>query len=110
MVHVSRRKLLQLAAVAPSALPLTWTSVVSAATGKKTLNAVMQSDLRVTDPGFTTAIITRDHGYMVYDTLLGIDGWSICAIKGMPTSLATSSAMSSGTIPDVPEECSPRVP
>ncbi|MEY9391176.1 ABC-type transport system substrate-binding protein [Bradyrhizobium japonicum] len=73
MVHVSRRKLLQLAAVAPSALPLTWTSVVSAATGKKTLNAVMQSDLRVTDPGFTTAIITRDHGYMVYDTLLGID-------------------------------------
>ena len=73
MVHVSRRKLLQLAAVAPSALPLAWTSVVSAATGKKTLSAVMQSDLRVTDPGFTTAIITRDHGYMVYDTLLGID-------------------------------------
>ena len=73
MVHVSRRKLLQLAAVAPSALPLAWTSAVSAATGKKTLTAVMQSDLRVTDPGFTTAIITRDHGYMVYDTLLGID-------------------------------------
>ena len=70
MVHVSRRKLLQLAAVAPSALPLAWTSVVSAATGKKTLSAVMQSDLRVTDPGFTTAIITRDHGYMVYDLSL----------------------------------------
>ena len=73
MVHVSRRKLLQLAAVAPSALPLAWTSAGSAATGQKTLTAVMQSDLRVTDPGFTTAIITRDHGYMVYDTLVGID-------------------------------------
>ena len=73
MVHVSRRKLLQLAAVAPSALPAAWTSVASAAGGKKILIAVMQSDLRVTDPGFTTAIITRDHGYMVYDTLVGID-------------------------------------
>ena len=73
MVHVSRRKLLQLAAVTPSALPVAWTSLASAASGKKILTAVMQSDLRITDPGFTTAIITRDHGYMVYDTLLGID-------------------------------------
>ena len=36
-----------------------------------TIRAVMHSDLRVIDPGFTTAYITRDHGYMVYDTLLG---------------------------------------
>ncbi|MGY4341384.1 hypothetical protein ACVWW3_006290 [Bradyrhizobium sp. LM2.9] len=73
MVHLSRRKLLQLAAVSPSALSAAWTAPASAAAGPKTLIAVMQSDLRVTDPGFTTAIITRDHGYMVYDTLLGID-------------------------------------
>ncbi|UPK35424.1 ABC transporter substrate-binding protein [Bradyrhizobium sp. 186] len=73
MVHLSRRKLLQLAALAPSALPATWTSLASAAAGTKTLTAVMHSDLRITDPGFTPAIITRDHGYMVYDTLLGID-------------------------------------
>ncbi|WP_249159553.1 ABC transporter substrate-binding protein [Bradyrhizobium tropiciagri] len=33
----------------------------------------MHSDLRIIDPGFTTAYITRDHGYMVYDTLLGVD-------------------------------------
>jgi peptide/nickel transport system substrate-binding protein len=39
----------------------------------KTLTAVMHSDLRVTDPGITTAYITRDHGYMVYDTLLAMD-------------------------------------
>src|SRR6476619_5611937 len=38
-----------------------------------TITAVMHSDLRIIDPGFTTAYITRDHGYMVYDTLLGID-------------------------------------
>ncbi len=39
----------------------------------KTLTAVMHSDLRVIDPGMTTAYITRDHGYMVYDTLLAMD-------------------------------------
>jgi len=33
----------------------------------------MHSDLRVTDPIITTAYITRDHGYMVYDTLLATD-------------------------------------
>jgi peptide/nickel transport system substrate-binding protein len=39
----------------------------------KTVTAVMHSDLRIIDPGFTTAYITRDHGYMVYDTLLATD-------------------------------------
>jgi peptide/nickel transport system substrate-binding protein len=39
----------------------------------KTLTAVMHSDLRVIDPGITTAYITRDHGYMVYDTLVATD-------------------------------------
>jgi peptide/nickel transport system substrate-binding protein len=39
----------------------------------KTLTAVMHSDLRILDPIFTGAYITRDHGYMVYDTLLATD-------------------------------------
>ena len=39
----------------------------------KTISAVMHSDLRIIDPLFTTAYITRDHGYMVYDTLLATD-------------------------------------
>ena len=39
----------------------------------KTITAVMHSDLRVIDPGLTTAYITRDHGYMVYDTLVATD-------------------------------------
>lgn len=38
-----------------------------------TIKAVMQSGLRVMDPITTTAYLTRDHGYMIYDTLIGID-------------------------------------
>jgi peptide/nickel transport system substrate-binding protein len=39
----------------------------------KIIRAVMHSPLRVTDPILTTAYITRNHGYMIYDTLLGTD-------------------------------------
>jgi peptide/nickel transport system substrate-binding protein len=39
----------------------------------KTIRAVMHSPLRATDPILTTAYITRNHGYMIYDTLLGTD-------------------------------------
>jgi peptide/nickel transport system substrate-binding protein len=75
MFEISRRKLLKLAGAAPSALALSASSTrpASAAAAKKILTAVMQSDLRITDPGFTPAYITRDHGYMVYDTLLATD-------------------------------------
>ncbi len=74
MFHISRRKLLKLAGLAPTAFAFATasTSRVSAAAGK-TITAVMHSDLRVIDPGITTAYITRDHGYMVYDTLLATD-------------------------------------
>jgi peptide/nickel transport system substrate-binding protein len=46
---------------------------VEAGTKPKGLSVVMHSDLRVIDPILTTAYITRDHGYMVYDTLLATD-------------------------------------
>jgi peptide/nickel transport system substrate-binding protein len=49
-----------------------WAAPQAYAAGK-TITAVMHSDLRIIDPGFTTAYITRDHGYMVYDTLLATD-------------------------------------
>ena len=48
-------------------------ALVMPAQAANTIRAVMHSDLRVIDPGFTTAYITRDHGYMVYDTLLATD-------------------------------------
>src|SRR5216684_7392554 len=39
----------------------------------KTLRFIAQSDLRVLDPIWTTAGITRNHGYMVFDTLFALD-------------------------------------
>lgn len=40
---------------------------------KKTIKVVMHSGLRILDPISTTAYITRDHGFLVYDTLFGTD-------------------------------------
>src|SRR5215468_1922631 len=74
MFHISRRKLLKTMGIAPPALALSSAWIKPAAAGgKKTISAVMHSDLRIIDPLFTTAYITRDHGYMVYDTLLATD-------------------------------------
>lgn len=39
----------------------------------QTIKAVLHSPLRVLDPIITTAYITRNHGYMIYDTLLATD-------------------------------------
>jgi peptide/nickel transport system substrate-binding protein len=44
-----------------------------AADDKKTLRFIAQSDLRVLDPIWTTAYISRNHGYCIYDTLFAID-------------------------------------
>jgi peptide/nickel transport system substrate-binding protein len=42
-------------------------------TDTKTLRFTAQSDLRILDPIWTTAYITRNHGYMVFDTLFALD-------------------------------------
>src|SRR6187549_3263637 len=39
----------------------------------KTLKVVLHSDLKIVDPIWTTAYIVRNHGYMIYDTLLAQD-------------------------------------
>jgi peptide/nickel transport system substrate-binding protein len=39
----------------------------------KTLRFVAHADLKILDPSFTTAYITRNFGYMVYDTLFAQD-------------------------------------
>ncbi|WP_213952889.1 ABC transporter substrate-binding protein [Variovorax sp. dw_954] len=39
----------------------------------KVLRMVPQSDLKILDPIWTTAFVTRNHGYNVYDTLFGVD-------------------------------------
>jgi peptide/nickel transport system substrate-binding protein len=43
------------------------------ASAQTTLKVVMLSDLKILDPIWTTAYIVRDHGYMVYDTVLAMD-------------------------------------
>ena len=40
---------------------------------RRTLRFVAEADLKVLDPVWTTAYITRNHGYLVYDTLFGTD-------------------------------------
>src|SRR5256885_635901 len=40
---------------------------------QKVLRFIPQADLRILDPISTTAYITRNHGYMVYDTLFAMD-------------------------------------
>ena len=44
-----------------------------AAAQTTTLRVVPQASLTVLDPVFTTAYVTRNHGYMIYDTLFGTD-------------------------------------
>ena len=48
-------------------------SAAMAQDGETTITAVMHSGLRVLDPVITTAHITRDHAYMIYDVLTAVD-------------------------------------
>lgn len=60
-----------------SLLSATALLALSAATGAlaqtKTLRMVPHADLKTLDPLFNTAYITRNHGYMVFDTLFSQD-------------------------------------
>ncbi len=49
------------------------TLTTQVAQAQTTLRAVMHSDLKIVDPIFTTAYITRNHGYMIYETLFTTD-------------------------------------
>ena len=56
---------------------LTWVAlcIVSAqwCAAGGTLKATMANDLKYVDPFWTTAYVTRNHGYMIYDTLFALD-------------------------------------
>jgi peptide/nickel transport system substrate-binding protein len=68
-----RRFALTAGASAALALPALRTQRARAAADSKTLRFIAQSDLRVLDPIWTTAYVTRNHGYMVFDTLFALD-------------------------------------
>lgn len=48
-------------------------AVLGAAQAQSVLRVVPHADLKNIDPIWTTAYITRNHGYMVYDTLFAMD-------------------------------------
>ena len=63
-----QRRSLLLGAAACLAAP-----AIVAAQGTRVLRFVPQADLAVLDPVWTTAYQTRDHGFLVFDTLFGQD-------------------------------------
>src|SRR5262249_2263663 len=50
-----------------------WGALASPAMAPKPLRLVPHSDLKVLDPIWTTAFISRNHGYLIYDTLFAKD-------------------------------------
>ena len=66
---MKRRSFLAASAAAALATPS-----VSRAQGQRVLKFIPQSDLAILDPIWTTAYVTRNHGYMVFDTLFSTNG------------------------------------
>jgi peptide/nickel transport system substrate-binding protein len=64
-----RRRTFLAASAAALAMP-----AVGRAADKNVLKFIPQSDLAILDPIWTTAYVTRNHGYMVFDTLYGQAG------------------------------------
>ena len=63
-----RRRDLLITAAAALAAPR-----IGRAQASRTLRFIPQADLATLDPHWTTAYVTRNHGYMVFDTLYGSD-------------------------------------
>jgi peptide/nickel transport system substrate-binding protein len=64
-----RRRTLLAAGAASLALP-----AIALAQKQRVLKFIPQSDLAIVDPVWTTAYVTRNHAYMIYDTLYGQSG------------------------------------
>ena len=64
-----RRRTFLAASAATLALP-----AIARAENQRVLKFIPQSDLAILDPVWTTAYVTRNHGYMIYDTLYGQTG------------------------------------
>jgi peptide/nickel transport system substrate-binding protein len=56
-----------------SALLAASACALTVARAETTLRAVMHSDLKIVDPIWTTAYITLNHGYLIYDTLFAMN-------------------------------------
>ena len=72
MNGISRRQVVGRGAAA-AALMAVGAPAVYAQKDRQSLRFVAHADLKVLDPVWTTAYITRNHSYLVYDTLFGTD-------------------------------------
>jgi peptide/nickel transport system substrate-binding protein len=79
----TRRRTLLAGAAAALAMP-----AVARGEATRVLKIVPQADLGVLDPVWTTTYQTRDHGFMVFDTLFGLDD-AFAAQPQMAESAAT---------------------
>jgi peptide/nickel transport system substrate-binding protein len=67
MFKINRR------AFAAGSAALAFAPRLAGADNKNTLRFVQNGNLTILDPIWTTAYVTRDHGYMIYDTLFATD-------------------------------------
>jgi peptide/nickel transport system substrate-binding protein len=72
MDRIGRRQIVQGLVATTAAMTLRAPSAY-AQKDRQTLRFVAEADLKTLDPVWTTAYITRNHGYLVYDTLFGTD-------------------------------------
>ncbi len=77
-----RRDLLHAAALTGALAPLPRFAIAQPA-GARTLRFIPQSDIATLDPVMTTAYVTRNHAFLVWDTLYGLDD----ALKPQPQML-----------------------
>ena len=73
MDRISRRQVVQRAAAAAGTAMTLGAPSVQAQKNQQTLGFVAEADLKIFDPVWTTAYITRNHSFLVYDTLFGTD-------------------------------------
>ncbi len=69
-----RRTLTGVAMTAALAAGALGSTPVQAVGDKNVFKAIVHADLKNIDPIWTTAYITRNHGYLVWDTLFAMDG------------------------------------
>ncbi len=67
---------------------------IARAQGSRVLKFIPQSDVTILDPIWTTAYVTRNHGFMIFDTLYGIDN----QYRAQPQMVAGHTVENDGTV------------
>jgi peptide/nickel transport system substrate-binding protein len=73
VADLTRRDFGKAAAGAALAAAVPRAASAAASADNKVLRFIPQTDVQVLDPIWTTAYVTRNHGYMIFDTLFAID-------------------------------------